>query len=165
MDRTPYVQHYNFAGRANSIGRSRSPAPSCISISAESPKRLIDTQQPLTSAVEFKIDLHQPSPGRVSLDHSKTYIIVGGTGGIGASLAEWMLSCGARKILLLSRSGRTNDNSKFLTLIASMCGATIDIAKCDVTQHGEVDRVVSEIAGDIGGIVHSAMGLSVRMIS
>ena len=162
MDRTPDVQHYKFTGTANAVGKSLSTTRSCISVSIESPECLLNIQQSPASIFEFQSDLLQTSPVQVTFDSSKTYIIVGGTGGIGASLAEWLLSRGARKILLLSRSGRTNDNSKFLVSIASMCGATIGIVKCDVTQPNDVDQVVSGIAGDIGGIVHSAMGLSVR---
>ena len=60
-------------------------------------------------------------PNRLSnslLHSSATYVIVGGTGGLGRSIARWMTMKGARYIVLLSRSG--NASSKIQELADSL---------------------------------------------
>lgn len=53
----------------------------------------------------------QPTPKmmksilRTYLHKDKTYVLVGGLGGFGLELSNWMVSRGARKIVLTSRSG------------------------------------------------------------
>ena len=39
---------------------------------------------------------------------NKSYLIVGGLGGFGLQLAQWLVSRGAKKLVLTSRSGVTN---------------------------------------------------------
>ena len=100
----------------------------------------------------------QSSISRIALDPAKTYIVVGGTGGIGGSLSEWTLSRGARKVLVFSQSGRTNG---YLKWKASKLGASLTVVKCDIASPTEVDRIISGISGEVGGVIHSAMGLCV----
>lgn len=42
----------------------------------------------------------------------KCYILVGGLGGVGLELADWMLTRGARSLVLTSRSGPTTGYQK-----------------------------------------------------
>jgi NADPH:quinone reductase and related Zn-dependent oxidoreductases len=42
------------------------------------------------------------------LRHDATYVIIGGTGGLGRSISRWMISKGARHIVLLSRRGSSS---------------------------------------------------------
>ena len=98
------------------------------------------------------------APVRVTLEPSKTYIVVGGTGGIGSSLTEWILSRGARKVLLLSQSGRSNG---YLRWRASSYEAILTVEQCDITRPRDVERAISQVAGEIGGVIHSAMSLCV----
>lgn len=92
----------------------------------------------------------------------KTYIITGGLGGLGRSLAIWMASRGAKRIVLMTRSTSSAANSKgFLEkLRAYGCLGSVDV--CNVVDQADVTRVVSSIDTPIGGVVHSALKLSVR---
>lgn len=42
---------------------------------------------------------------RTWFDANKVYILVGGLGGLGLEVAYWMVTRGARKLVLVSRSG------------------------------------------------------------
>jgi NAD(P)-dependent dehydrogenase (short-subunit alcohol dehydrogenase family) len=44
-----------------------------------------------------------------TFDAHSTYVIAGGLGGIGRSIARWMVSRGVRNLVLLSRSGVSTD--------------------------------------------------------
>lgn len=44
----------------------------------------------------------------------KWYIILGGLGGVGLQLAQWMINRGARKLVLASRSGVKNDYQRYV---------------------------------------------------
>jgi NAD(P)-dependent dehydrogenase (short-subunit alcohol dehydrogenase family) len=47
---------------------------------------------------------------RLLFDANKTYVIAGGTGGLGRAIAEWMIrERGAKNLLLLSRMGLRNE--------------------------------------------------------
>ncbi|PHH68887.1 hypothetical protein CDD82_201 [Ophiocordyceps australis] len=103
---------------------------------------------------------HQPSTDILSSD--ATYLIVGGTGGIGRSMAYWMAQHGARHIVLLSRSGRCSDDVLQLTEQCSRLGAAIHVRACDAADTAAVDGVVAELAQSlppIRGLVHAAMVL------
>ena len=103
---------------------------------------------------------------RAAFAPSKTYIIVGGTGGIGSSIAEWMLTRGARKILLFGMSGHEGRSVRYLMAKAASYKASVKAIRCDITSSRDVDRVIgSDDLDGIGGIVHCAMGLSVCLSS
>src|SRR5262249_50069197 len=49
---------------------------------------------------------HAPSaPLPLRFRHDATYLITGGLGGLGLCMAEWMIRHGARRLVLLGRSG------------------------------------------------------------
>ncbi|KAH8900188.1 ketoacyl-synt-domain-containing protein [Thozetella sp. PMI_491] len=111
-----------------------------------------------------------PSSQRL-LRADASYVVVGGTGGLGRSMARWMVANGAGTIILLTRrtpedSVSPNDaaGAKVLQLIedARAVGATVLVKQCDVT---DADSVVSLFASglvglsSVRGIIHSAMVL------
>ncbi|GAB1197710.1 hypothetical protein APSETT444_007013 [Aspergillus pseudonomiae] len=62
----------------------------------------------------------------VALKPDASYLIVGGLGGIGRRICEWMVDHGARHLLILSRSGRTDP---FLTSLQER-GCVVLLQKC-----------------------------------
>ncbi|KAL3425313.1 polyketide synthase [Phlyctema vagabunda] len=91
-----------------------------------------------------------------------TYIIIGGTGGLGRSMSSWMIQKGARNIVLLSRSGTTTGKVAELIDQAKIQGAKVVVQPCDVADKGNVERVVRNgVAGmpPIRGLIHAAMVL------
>jgi NADPH:quinone reductase-like Zn-dependent oxidoreductase/malonyl CoA-acyl carrier protein transacylase len=94
-----------------------------------------------------------------------TYILIGGTGGLGRSMAKWMVSKGAKNIVLLSRSGVLRGEAKDQIDEINNNGANIVVRSCDVADRASVDLLISSGLTDlppVRGIIHGAMVLHVR---
>ncbi|XP_031358293.1 fatty acid synthase-like [Photinus pyralis] len=84
-------------------------------------------------------DEKQQSPGlfkalpRFSCDPSMTYIILGGLGGFGLELVDWLILRGARKLVLVSRSGVRNGYAASRLRVWKTYEAVIRVATEDVT--------------------------------
>ncbi|KAI9046007.1 polyketide synthase module [Aspergillus affinis] len=79
-----------------------------------------------------------------SLDANGTYIISGGLGGLGRTIATWLVDRGARNLLLLSRSGARSPKAAELLQELSAKGASVMIPRCDVSDSDSVARALSE---------------------
>lgn len=98
------------------------------------------------------------------LQQEATYILIGGTGGLGRSMAKWMVSKGAKNVVLLSRSGEVRGKAKEQVDALNAAGANIVVRRCDVADKTAVDQLVLEgLAGlpPVRGIIHGAMVLHV----
>ncbi|KAI9721418.1 MAG: Type I Iterative PKS [Chrysothrix sp. TS-e1954] len=110
-------------------------------------------------------DLVMATPAKLPstlLRADAAYIISGGTGGIGRSIAQWMVQKGARNIILLSRSSDQSPEVKRLIQHLSSLGATVDARKCDVSNKRDVQELVANVeqtVAPIRGVVHGAMVL------
>ncbi|KAH9893811.1 lovastatin nonaketide synthase [Xylariomycetidae sp. FL2044] len=63
---------------------------------------------------------------RYDLPSNATYVIGGGLGGLGRSFARWLVSRGARHLILLSRSGPTSQAAK--TLLIELRTQEVEVA-------------------------------------
>jgi NADPH:quinone reductase-like Zn-dependent oxidoreductase len=93
-----------------------------------------------------------------------TYVLIGGTGGLGRSIAKWMVGKGARNIVLLSRSGHLPRDSEEQIALLNKAGANIVVRCCDVADRASVDNLLSvALSGlpPVRGVVHGAMVLRV----
>lgn len=103
-------------------------------------------------------------PASTKLQGDATYLIIGGSGGIGRSIAKRMVDRGARHIVLLSRSGKTTAELEQLVSNSQAVGASIYIEPCDVADEVSVAALVSRIQSTlppIKGLIHAAMVLRV----
>ena len=87
--------------------------------------------------------------------------MVGCLGGLGRSLSRWMFHQGARKFVFLSRLGTKKIAAKPLVQDLQENGASIDVMIGDVSVFADIEAVVSQINGSVGGIIQAAMGLDV----
>ena len=62
----------------------------------------------LRNEIEQQHAFPVPASPRTYFSRDKTYIIIGGLGGMGLELANWMIERGARHLILASRSGVNN---------------------------------------------------------
>ena len=60
-------------------------------------------------------------------------MIAGGLGGLGRSTARWMVSRGARNLILLSRSGAHSDAAMALVEELTTAGVHVETPRCDIT--------------------------------
>jgi acyl transferase domain-containing protein/acyl-CoA synthetase (AMP-forming)/AMP-acid ligase II/acyl carrier protein len=87
-----------------------------------------------------------------------TYLITGGHGGLGLSVARWLSEKGARHLVLLSRSG-TSLASEELIGELKLNGTDVTTIQGDVSNKSDVARALSEVRNTmppLRGIIHAA---------
>nr|AUY61968.1 polyketide synthase [Clonostachys rosea] len=89
-----------------------------------------------------RINISKKPRSAVELDPHATYIIAGAFGGIGRATASWMVTRGARHLIMLSRSGpKTPETLKLLNDLRGN-GCQIEALCCDVTNRTELRSVL-----------------------
>lgn len=102
------------------------------------------------------------------LRSDSTYLLIGGTGGLGRSMCKWMVQKGARIIVLLSRSAKTGGKVGQLIEELADQGAQVVLTACDIANPEQVDTVIKDTVKTlppIRGIIHGAMVLRVSDIA
>ncbi len=92
----------------------------------------------------------------------RTYLITGGLGGLGLLVARWMVSRGAKHLVLVGRRSPDDAVLKKLTEL-EQAGALVVVEKADVSEWQSMARVVSHINQStfpLAGVIHSAGMLS-----
>lgn len=89
----------------------------------------------------------------------KTYLLVGGLGGLGRTLAEWMVRKGARALHFLSRSGADRANAKAAIQWLEARDVHVSVSRGDVTDYDAVKSCIESIGQRLGGIFQAAMVL------
>lgn len=102
---------------------------------------------------------------RTVFDPTKSYLIIGGLGGMGLELIHWMVARGARKIVVTSRSGiKTNIQRVRLKQAMSYKNKDVNIVvhRVDVTNEKSTLKFIKDAAklAPIGGIFNLAAVLS-----
>nr|XP_023013626.1 fatty acid synthase-like [Leptinotarsa decemlineata] len=116
-----------------------------------------------------------PSPARtvaatpkIYFDPSKTYIIVGGLGGIGLELANWLIERGATKIVLNSRRKTLNGYQGLcLKKWSSFKNVTVKVSDADTGCLKGASQLVLEAQklGSVGGVFNTALVLRDGILS
>lgn len=91
-----------------------------------------------------------------------THVILGGTGGLGRSMAKYMVQHGARNIVLLSRSGGSEETIETLRREIACPDARIVVMKCDASVESQVRQMIDAChlaLPPICGVLHAAMVL------
>ncbi|MFI2430037.1 SDR family NAD(P)-dependent oxidoreductase, partial [Streptomyces sp. NPDC018955] len=104
--------------------------------------------------------LPSPDPQDVpALDGAGAVLITGGTGGLGAVVARYLVAeRGVRDLVLTSRRGPDAPGATELTEELTALGARVEILACDVSDRDTVIRLVGSLASDRGllAVVHAA---------
>ena len=96
-----------------------------------------------------------------ALDMDASYLLTGGLGGLGRSVATWMVERGARNLVFLSRNaGKGEGDKSFFEELSSM-GCSVSAVSGRVEDMEAVRMAVKKAATPIKGIVHLAMVLRV----
>lgn len=98
----------------------------------------------------------------LKLDSGATYLIVGGLGGLGRSLAREFVACGARHIAFLSRSGASSDESREVVEELSARGAQVKAYRADVADEASFQSAMEACSRElppVRGVVQMAMVL------
>lgn len=104
-----------------------------------------------------------PNPLSSALHEEATYIIVGGLGGLGRSIAKLLVDNGAKYLVFLSRSGgRTQEAQDFLNALTQSGAASATAMACDVADANQLTLTLSSLAKThppIKGAIQAAMVL------
>lgn len=103
--------------------------------------------------------LVKPIDSQSLFDASKTYWLVGLTGGLGNSLSEWMVKNSARHLVLTSRNPSLDP--AWLNHMKQL-GASVTVFQCDTTNYDDVLATylrILDLGRPIGGVTHGAMVL------
>jgi acyl transferase domain-containing protein/NADPH:quinone reductase-like Zn-dependent oxidoreductase/ubiquinone/menaquinone biosynthesis C-methylase UbiE len=105
-----------------------------------------------------------PQKQAVKLQPQYSYLLVGGLGGLGRSIAQWLVSHGAKNLILLSRSAASQSNSQAFVEELNATGCKTVIKNCDIANASELARVVNECYTEVPavkGVIQAAMVLNV----
>ncbi|KAF2804409.1 reducing type I polyketide synthase [Mytilinidion resinicola] len=105
----------------------------------------------------------QGSESKYCFHEDATYVIAGGLGGIGRSMARWLVHRGARNLILLSRSG-PHGSEQAQEMLAEMCeaGVNVQCPSCDITELSSLRSALLECSKTmppIRGCIQAAMVL------
>lgn len=96
-----------------------------------------------------------------------TYLLTGGTGGLGLEVADWMSTLGAGCLVLVSRSGADAEAEARLETMRER-GTEVHVARGDVTDRESLEDVLSRIDADhapLRGVFHLAGVLDDRTVA
>lgn len=95
-------------------------------------------------------------------------MIAGGSGGLGRSIARWLVQQGARHVVMASRSGLHGGEIRSLVDEFNALGASLNFYSCDIANQDELKRVIDTDAASmppICGVIQAAMVLRVCRFS
>ncbi|EGJ29406.1 dehydrogenase [Moorena producens 3L] len=98
----------------------------------------------------------------LSFRNDASYLITGGLGGLGLLVASWMVSKGAKHLVLLTRRAPDDQASQKISEL-EMAGAEVVVEKGDVSDFElmiEVWKRIEESNRPLAGVIHSAGMLS-----
>ena len=104
----------------------------------------------------------RPTVARAIFDPHATYILAGCLGGVGRSIAAWMVDRGARNLCFLSRSGWKNNGAPAIVEALRGRGVAVTVFDCDIATREDVFSAVnqvSKIGKPIKGVLQAAMVL------
>ena len=116
-------------------------------------------------------DMLQMIPSKVipvHFDRDATYVLAGGLGGLGRSIASWMGRHGAVNIVLISRSGPQKAEARETIKELSNYGVKATVFACDICDVDALNEVSKECARrlpPIRGVIQAAMVLEVSKFS
>jgi acyl transferase domain-containing protein/acyl carrier protein/enoyl-CoA hydratase/carnithine racemase len=99
------------------------------------------------------------APRMPALDPDGVYWITGGLGGLGRIFAEWLVSKGARKLVLTGRRKRTDRDARAWMKGLGETGAKVVYRACDLAKAADAETLVSKIQDELGplkGLIHAA---------
>ena len=103
-----------------------------------------------------------PAPDALPIRADGTYLVTGGTSGLGLELARWLVHRGARSLVLVSRRGA--DSRELATVLPELSarGADVLVESVDVTDLAALERLLDRVRSSrpkLRGVFHGAMVL------
>ena len=123
-----------------------------------------------------KIVVTPPPPGSVArvqrnaftVADKGVHLVTGGLGGFGIEAARWLADRGAKRIVLVGRSGKPNEEGRAIIADLAKQGVKVETKACDITSRRAVEALIDgiETRGEkLAGVIHGAMVLQDGLIS
>lgn len=117
----------------------------------------------LTMGAEPQAPVLHKASNSLKLDPNATYLLVGGLGGLGRSLAGMFIDSGARNIAFVSRSGDSGaEAKKTMEALASRPGVNVKAYKADMADLASFEAAMAQCNSElppVKGVVQMAMVL------
>ncbi len=97
----------------------------------------------------------------ITFDPNASYLLTGGMGGLGRSMATWLVERGARSLTFLSRSAGTSEESKDFMIELESLGCTAICVAGSADKMQDVEAALKGSTAPIKGVFHLAMVLKV----
>ncbi|MHC1478964.1 SDR family NAD(P)-dependent oxidoreductase [Frateuria aurantia] len=105
----------------------------------------------------------QTVAAELELSATASYLVVGGTSGLGFATARWLVARGARHLVLASRSAALDPELQREVQHWQLAGIEVQVESCDLTDSDSVQSLITRTdrpEAPLKGLVHSAMVLS-----
>nr|APX43995.1 polyketide synthase [Pestalotiopsis microspora] len=132
--------------------------------------RTLDDQASLVVNLDDQeINLKKSRTPTFTARYDATYLISGGLGGLGREIARWLVSCGARYLILLSRSGPQTSEARELVDDLTDKDVMVQAMSCDVSNAEALASVLDQCASKgfppIKGCIQAAMVMKERVFT
>lgn len=94
----------------------------------------------------------------LSVKSDRTYVVTGGLGAIGGHVASWLVSRGARNLVLTGRRGLDTPGADRSVKALEAAGARVVVVAADTSRQSDVDSILAAVdpAAPLAGVFHSA---------
>ncbi|KAI0912850.1 hypothetical protein F4823DRAFT_632847 [Ustulina deusta] len=104
----------------------------------------------------------RPRQKIIRLLSNASYLVVGGLGGIGQSVCQWLAEHGAKCVIIFSRSATTTEKTAPFEADMADLGCKVHVYACDISVKNELTEVLKRCQMSlppIRGVIHTAMVL------
>ncbi|MBT6274398.1 MAG: acyltransferase domain-containing protein, partial [Chromatiales bacterium] len=112
-----------------------------------------------------RAELQRNAAPEFRLDADASYLISGGLGALGLQLAHFLVTSGARYLLLTGRSGVATDGQRAAVKQLEESGAHVQVVAADVSLAQDVTKVLDLAGRPVRGIIHAAGVLDDGMLT
>ena len=112
----------------------------------------------LIDFADCDVDVERHLPGEDSINADSTYLITGGLGGLGLSVAQWLVEKGARHLALVGRRGARQEVKPLIEALRE-AGADPRVFAADVSRPEHVSSLlvrIRESMPPLAGVFHCA---------
>lgn len=98
-----------------------------------------------------------PEPQLVEFDADSAYLLVGGAGGLGKSLATWLAERGAGHLVFLSRNATVSAESSSISTELESMGCSVTMVSGSINNVEDIQKAVRVSPAPIKGVFQLAM--------
>ena len=105
-----------------------------------------------------KLVVRHPAAGELRVREDGSYLLTGGNNGLGLLTARWLVECGARHVMLLSRSEPGDEAREAIAEMESH-GAQVQTAAVDVSDAAALEEAINRLeraGAPLAGVFHAA---------